>query len=285
LGKDLDWIHFGFAEIAIGRENLAKAINAKMAVSIRGYDVALFPLNRPGCYDLVWKRLDALHYLSNHLLNKAIDLGFDATSKRHTKITPAIDLDYFALKPDNANKNNNGKLVLVTIARLHWIKGLDDTILALSLLESTDFEYHIIGEGDERERLTFLIHELKLWDKVFVHGKQNQDYIKHYLNLADIYIQYSEHEGFCNSVLEAQATGLPCVVTDNSGISEGILEGITGLAIKPRRPDLLANAVIKLWSLSTIEKKQKSLEAARWVANNFSITDQAKRFIAFYNAE
>ena len=40
---DLDWLHFGFATCALGRENLASLIGAKMSTSIRGYDIAIYP--------------------------------------------------------------------------------------------------------------------------------------------------------------------------------------------------------------------------------------------------
>src|SRR5690606_39034296 len=38
LSEKLDWLHFGFGTMALGRENIARAINAKMAVSFRGFD-------------------------------------------------------------------------------------------------------------------------------------------------------------------------------------------------------------------------------------------------------
>ena len=41
--KKTDWLHFGFATQAIGRENIAKAIGAKMAVSLRGFDIGCIP--------------------------------------------------------------------------------------------------------------------------------------------------------------------------------------------------------------------------------------------------
>src|SRR5690606_25650714 len=38
LSKKLDWLHFGFGTMALGRENIAAVIGAKMAVSFRGFD-------------------------------------------------------------------------------------------------------------------------------------------------------------------------------------------------------------------------------------------------------
>ena len=50
LKAKLDWVHYGFATQALGRETLAKAIGAKMAVSFRGFDINVYPIKHPECY-------------------------------------------------------------------------------------------------------------------------------------------------------------------------------------------------------------------------------------------
>ena len=42
-----------------------------MSTSIRGYDIAIYPKLNLGCYTLLWKKLDKLHYISDDLLNIA----------------------------------------------------------------------------------------------------------------------------------------------------------------------------------------------------------------------
>ena len=46
---------------------------------------------------------------------------------------------------------------------------------------------------------------------------------------SDVYIQSSVQEGFGNAVLEAQASGLCCIVSDAEGLSENVLNEKTGL--------------------------------------------------------
>jgi colanic acid/amylovoran biosynthesis glycosyltransferase len=141
-----------------------------------------------------------------------------------------------------------------------------------------DFEYHLFGEGEEKERLLFLVNDLGLKKNVYFHGKQSQELIKNYLKKEDLYIQYSEHEGFCNSVLEAQAMGIPCIVTNNSGISESILPGISGIAIDPRNADLLASTIVYMFSDFQFNKS-KTLD---WIRDEFSLEKQALEFNKFY---
>ena len=104
----------------IGRENVAKAIGAKMSLSFRGYDVAIFPLKNKKCFAKVWNKLDKVHSISNDLLDVAKKFGYN--SKIPTKIIyPSIDVGRF--KSSNYSKKidiNNIKFL--TVARLHWKK-------------------------------------------------------------------------------------------------------------------------------------------------------------------
>ena len=140
--KGVDWLHFGFATTSLGREYLAKAIDSKMAVSLRGYDINIYPLKHKKCYDTVWNTVDKVHSISNYLLEKAYDLGLDRNVK--TKIiTPAV-ANYIK------NEKQSDKIVITTVARLNWIKGLTYAIKSMKLLKDmgVDFKYQIIGYKD-----------------------------------------------------------------------------------------------------------------------------------------
>ena len=75
LNEELDWIHFSYATLMIRRENIAGALNAKMGVSLRGYDINVYPLKNPNCYDLLWEKVDKVHSISYSLLEKAKSLN------------------------------------------------------------------------------------------------------------------------------------------------------------------------------------------------------------------
>ena len=67
LSKSLDWLYFGFATMTLRREQVAKAIGAKMMMSIRCYDISITPLGNNNYYYFTWKYLDKFHYLSGDL--------------------------------------------------------------------------------------------------------------------------------------------------------------------------------------------------------------------------
>ncbi|MFQ5857919.1 MAG: glycosyltransferase, partial [Anaerolineae bacterium] len=65
--------------------------------------------------------------------------------------------------------------------------------------------------------------------------------------LADVYVLTSYGwEGYPISTLEAQAAGVPVVVTDAGGSREAVLHEKTGLIVPKCHPGLLAEALLRL---------------------------------------
>jgi colanic acid/amylovoran biosynthesis glycosyltransferase len=281
LGLNLDWLHFGFATMAIDRENTAKAIGAKMAMSVRGSDLHVYPIEHPNCYHLAWKRIHRLHHISNYLLDLAKQEGFNAEMASAHLITPAIDTSLFS---PPAVRRQNAKTIICTVARLHWIKGLEYILEALALLRQRgfEFEYHILGEGDDYKRLFFAAHQLNLTDCVVFHGKKSQPEINVQLADSDLFIMYSLDEGFCNSVLEAQAMGCLTLVSNNPALMENVLDGETGWVVPGRNPKALAESVEKVLNLPEIDLRRVRENAMQRVKQTFNLNNQKQAFIHFY---
>lgn len=281
LSSKLDWLHFGFATMAIGRENVAKAIGANMAVSVRGSDLHVYPLDHPNCYQLTWKRIDRLHTISHYLLTLAEQLGFDATQKSCRCITPAIDTQFFKSAWSRPVKQ---KLKFLTVARLHWIKGIEYILEAMAILKEygLDFEYHLMGDGDDYKRLYFGMHQLNLHEQVIFHGKQSHEQINKALADTDIFIMYSLDEGFCNSVLEAQVMGALCVVSNNPALMENVIDQETGWVVERRNPKALADRIMKIVQLDEVSKQAIRQKAIDRVNEQFNLLVQKQQFIRFY---
>ena len=280
--SNVDWLHFGFATQAIGRENIAKAIGAKMAVSLRGFDIGIYPLKNPKCYDLLWLNINKLHIISDDLLNLAYANGFKKNVP-YQKITPAIDTSFFINKSSNDTTKKN-QLQLMTIGRLHWIKDYTSVIIALKNLKDRgiDFEYTIIGDGPEEEKLKYLVYELGLINNIIFTGKISQKEILIYFKKSHFYIQYSLQEGFCNAVLEAQSMGVLPIVSNAEGLSENVLNNKTGWVIPKNSPKLLADKIVEVINLSESNKEKIRKQAIERVKKEFNIEKQQKEFIDFY---
>jgi len=227
-GHNLDWIHFGYGTLAIGKENVAEAIGAKMGVSFRGFDYYVYPIKNPNVYELLYSKKCKYHVLTDAMKVKLIAKG--VASANCTIIPPAIDLQIFK---NPLFVKDTAQLSIGTIARLHWIKGIESTLEALALLhhEGVDFLYTIVGDGIEKEKLIFTVNQLGLNNKVLFLGKLEPSAVKLEIEKWQLYIQYSLQEGFCNAVLEAQAMGKICIVSDAEGLTENVVDGITGFVV------------------------------------------------------
>ncbi len=282
LSQKVDWLHFGFATQAIGSELVAKAIGAKMAVSFRGFDISIYPLKNKNCYELLWKHVDKVHTISNDLLEIALNLGL---SKHHAiqKITPAIDVEKFHKNGEEPSKQS--VIEILTVARLNWKKGITDTLHALQILKNMGykFNYTIVGNGDDYERIVYAIYQLDLVDYVNLVGKKNvNEVIDIYAN-SNLYIQCSISEGFCNAVLEAQAMGLLCVVSSAEGLSENIIDRKTGWVVPKCNPEALAQKLIEVLNLPEDQKSLIRKNAIQRVKSDFTIEQQIKKFVTFYS--
>ncbi|MDC8000090.1 glycosyltransferase family 4 protein [Aequorivita todarodis] len=283
LKANLDWLHFGFATMALGSETVAKAIGAKMAVSFRGFDINVYPIKHPECYKNLWKQVDKVHSISQYLLHKAISLGLSVETP-FAIITPAVQLD--ALPMPKTITSASESIKIVTIARLTWIKGLDVAIAAMGILKEKDinFTYYIIGDGDQNytERYKFMAYELGLKEEVVFCGKLSHKEVLEHLTTADLYVQPSLNEGFCNAVLEAQAMGKLTIASNVGGLPENIVDGKTGWLFENLSPESLAQQVERVLALSETDKKTISQNAQKRVMEEFNIEKQQSEFINFY---
>lgn len=277
----VDWVHFGFSTMALGHESLAKTLGARMAVSIRGFDISIYPLKHPGCYHILWQNVDKVHTISDDLLAYARRFGLPE-QVAVTKITPAIESGLFE------NKERKGTLgdplKILTIGRLHWKKGLEYTVKSLSVLAQWGIEFHytVVGAGEELERLKFAVHQLGIAHKVSFTGVLPHREIPSIMANHDVYLQYSLQEGFCNAVLEAQCNGLICVVSDAEGLSENVLHGKTGFVVGGRNPLALAQQLSEIVKMSPQNRLGMIHMAQSRVQKEFDLRIQKEKFVTFY---
>ena len=99
---------------------------------------------------------------------------------------------------------------------------------------------------------------------------------------ASIYLQYSDSEGFCNAVLEAQAMGLLCMVSDAEGLTENVIQEQTGIVVPKRQPKLFAQAIKNLLHLPEETKAFMRANAQKRVQNKFHLKKQQQEFLEFY---
>ena len=129
------------------------------------------------------------------------------------------------------------KILIGTIAELHKNKGLEYALEAFQKLtsHSPSFIFFIIGEGEERSRLTAIIKEKDLQNNVVLAGQI--PLAAEYLKAFSIFILPSIKEGLPYALLEAGLAGLPVIATTVGGVPEIIEDMKSGILIQPKKSD------------------------------------------------
>jgi glycosyltransferase involved in cell wall biosynthesis len=113
---------------------------------------------------------------------------------------------------------------------------------AIVLRELPNAELHFAGNGPLKDRLAARISDLKLEDKVTLHGPLFD--MPAYLSGLDAFVLSSLIEGLPIVILEAMAAGLPIVSTRVAGVPEAAIEGDIARYAPISDPDALASAMI-----------------------------------------
>ncbi len=104
----------------------------------------------------------------------------------------------------------------------------------------------LVGNGPERGPLERTVEAKGLHDAVVFAGSCNQDRVIEYYNSSDAFAMASFAEGIPVVLMEAMATGLPCVAPWITGIPELIRHGVDGLLVTPASAGALAQALVRL---------------------------------------
>jgi glycosyltransferase involved in cell wall biosynthesis len=145
------------------------------------------------------------------------------------------------------------------IGRLDPIKRIPDLLQALALLPP-QIRLDIFGEGRERPQIEAEIARLHLNDRVKLHGVIARP--QEALAKIDLLVLPSDAEGFGLVLIEAMAANIPVVATNVAGIRDVIIDGQTGLLVRPRSPRQLAAAISRLIDDSALRAKLVQSAAA-----------------------
>lgn len=168
-------------------------------------------------------------------------------------------------------------VLLICTARLSREKGIDILISAMErILTRYPFcKCAVVGDGPLGEKLREDIRSRGLDRQVLLLGFQKD--VKPYLSAADVFVLVSYIEGLPYSVLEAMASGLPCVVTDVGGNREAVVDRTTGLVIKPGSVDEAVLAIEYLLSHPQ-ERANMAKAAQRRATSEFEIDEKMAEF-------
>lgn len=135
----------------------------------------------------------------------------------------------------------------------------------------------LIGDGELKESIEGFFREKGILDKVIFTGVCPD--VERYLSAMDVFLFPSLFEGLPFTLLEAQANGLPCVISDTI-TPEAVLsrENVHSLPLK-EKPEIWAEAVLKIRETG---RTKTDLAARRVAEAGFDITREADKLMKLY---
>jgi glycosyltransferase involved in cell wall biosynthesis len=236
----------------------------RLVLTFHGSEILKFarrPIRRWLAGQLI-RRATRVSTLSNYTQELLLS-HFPEAAEKITLTPGALRSDFVVVPPKKDNVSS--KIVVLTVGRLHPRKGQLLTLQALQMLPSDirkRIEYWIVGAQSkgryENSLRATAAAEPDLVVRFF--GNLPDDELARVYDGADIFAMTSvtldrSVEGFGLVYLEAAAHGLPVVAHDVGGVSDAVVDGVTGLLVPPHRPVQLAAAFEKLIHEPELRKK------------------------------
>lgn len=168
----------------------------------------------------------------------------------------------------------------VSVGRLAAIKNFPLMLSAFARLAGREHaSLTIVGDGPERAHLMALSAQLGLGDRVHFVGFSYD--VPRYLADADVFLVSSNYEGISIAVLEAMQAGLPVIATNVGGISETVVDGVTGMLIPAGDCEALTSAMAALVASRQTRQRMGSAGYAL-VVEKFSRQAMLDRYASLY---
>jgi glycosyltransferase involved in cell wall biosynthesis len=136
----------------------------------------------------------------------------------------------------------------------------------------------LVGDGPERERLGRRVAGLGLSGRVHFAG--SVDGPAEYLRAADVFVLPSVAEGMSNSLLEAMATGLPCLASDIGGNTDLLGRGGAGLLV-PNDRAAWTEALVRVFADREMAAGLGS-SARRRIEEEYALPRVVDRYVELY---
>ncbi len=252
----------------------------KTIITLRGGDTYMYPWSSEDWRNFYMEsgdKIDAFITMSEHQKKYLTRWGVNE-SKIH--VIPISFGSHSAAKPKYPNQEC---LKLVSAFRMTWEKNIEGCIQFARMLKDRNipFIYDIYGAGSDLAELYYLIDRFELTSVINIKGAIDNEVLKSKLNEYDFFIQLSISEALPTSVLEAQAAGLPCVVSNSDGLPEAVIANETAIVGEYHNTEFFVDECLRVWNDRDLYFSF-SANAIENANNNFSIEVETERLISLY---
>lgn len=202
--------------------------------------------------------------------------AFGFKNLKQVVIPNGIQLEKFTLNNDVHNP-----CIVGFAGRYHPAKGYQYLFETISLLKDQPIIFKIAGKGANltTSEISDYFERYELDDKKVILLDQVMNMPEFYTSI-DLFLMTSITEGFPNVLVEAMASGLPCVTTD-VGDAAFIVQK-HGYVVDSRDSQQLSEAILAYVRLPVEEKKGLKFNARQRVQSSFSIENVSKQYLSVW---
>jgi len=172
---------------------------------------------------------------------------------------PQFPIGSFAAKSAITNSNLNPPYIL-SASRLIRAKRLDLLIKAVSRLKKGTLI--LVGHGEAKKRLSDLGNKILKNRIIFIDTLNHEDLSKLYRS-CDVFSLPSKNEAFGNVIIEAMASGLPVVATNDPGF-EWMVGGRGGILVDVTDEEVYADALQEALEKNFDDGPRKQAQKFSW---------------------
>lgn len=228
-----------------------------------------------GLSKVLSKQPSAIIYCAHSSKQQHTEFGFE-NAHQHV-IANGVFLDKFQL-----NLELHQSTVIGFAGRYHTAKGYPYLFETMGLLKNENIIFKIAGSGASLNNMEVkaLFEQYQLDSQKVQLLAQVSDMSTFYQSI-DAFLMTSITEGFPNVLVEAMASGLPCISTD-VGDAKYIVQDL-GAIVPPRNPQALADAILQYAQKSQAEKQALKQATRERVEQNFSIEKVSEQYKAVWS--
>jgi len=249
-------IHAHFLNDGIDALKLGQKLEVPLITTLHGHDItkpekkSWLKCGRKAFFD----RVDRVIAVSDYIYAQALENG--CPEQKLLKHSIGIDLQKFS-----SEKHETGNPSLLFVGRLVEKKGCIYLLQALRILQkkNPDISLTIVGNGPLEDELRQYVTDHRL-NVAFV-GRESAEQIRQRLSQAWVFVAPSitaengDAEGLGMVFLEAQALKTPVVSYASGGVVEAVEDGVSGLLLKEKDIDGLAEKIAYLIENGTLRQK------------------------------
>ena len=179
---------------------------------------------------------------------------------------------------------SRSSIICLFVGRINRDKGIVDLVRAFKSVQNhnIDMKLVVLGAYDDNQSYNELFDfEIKNNSAITYLGRRND--VNFLMQASDLLISPTLREGFSNTILEAQACGLPVIANDVPGVYETVSKTGLGYIIKSNSEMDIKNGLNDfVINLKHITDKQKSV-CAEYIKNKYNKNDVSNNYVRFVN--